>query len=331
MTDLLSPQDNARLQERTPRLSELIDAPAPPPRIQPFGPATLLKMGILTALLLVLHAWQLPQIVGRWLHDLNWQHGFLIPLFSLYLLFARRQELLAAPRRVCWAGLPVMIFGILAQIVAFYPVGNYWLTGLCLPVIVFGVVLFLGGPAVARVTWLPIFFLALSIPLSARMYTAIALPLQEFAAFVSALLLKISGVGIELSASTLTIRSRSGLMLPLTVAEACSGIRSLMAFLAIGVAMAYLENRPPWQRVVLVLSTIPIAIACNVARVVITCTMFVIDQPQLGQKFMHEFLGMVMLIPALLMFWALGWLLRRLGRVWEETEDDETSEETART
>jgi len=107
------------------------------------------------------------------------------------------------------------------------------------------------------------------------------------------------------------------------VAEACSGMRLLMAFFALGVATAYLEMRPIWQRIVLVTAALPIAVLCNVLRVTITCSMYYIDQPELGQGVLHNFAGMLMLIPAFGMLWVLGWLLNRLFVDVEEEEDDQ--------
>lgn len=100
----------------------------------------------------------------------------------------------------------------------------------------------------------------------------------------------------------------------LDVAEACSGMRLLMAFLALGVAMAYLDDKPIWQRMVLVAAAIPIAILCNVIRVAITCWMYYIDRKELGEEFMHYFTGVLMLVPAFLMLWGLARLLRALPR-----------------
>jgi exosortase len=115
------------------------------------------------------------------------------------------------------------------------------------------------------------------------------------------------------------IVSLSGTHWPLNVVEACSGMRLLMAFMALGVATAYLEDRPIWQRVVLVLLGIPVAIVCNVVRVSITGVMYVLDKPQLGQGFMHDFTGILMLVPAFAMLWAVGWVLQ--GLFIEEDDD----------
>ncbi len=311
MTDGQNTVDTDGVQQAQ-SLTDMVSATGIPLPSQRLSRASWAKIGIFAGLLLGVHYWQLPLMAGRWFHDDNWSHGPLIPLFSLYLLYARRQELLSAPRRICLWGLVVLVVGVMWQIVAYYPVQNRWIGYLSITVTLFGLVLYLAGPQVIRLTWLPIFYLAFAMPLPKRLYTAIALPLQEFAALASTIILKIMGVQMDVTASHLTVVSLSGARHGLTVAEACSGVRSLMAFVAIGVAIAYLENRPTWQRVVLVALTVPIAIVVNVIRVGITCGMYVIDRPELGQDFMHHFMGIVMLLPAFLMLWGVGWLLRHL-------------------
>ncbi|MHC4295383.1 MAG: exosortase/archaeosortase family protein [Planctomycetota bacterium] len=177
---------------------------------------------------------------------------------------------------------------------------------------------YLAGSSVIRVTWLPILFLTFAMPIPPTLYSRIAVPLQNFAARFSAIILQIFGVVIDITASRMSITSMGGNQYGLTVAEACSGVRSLMAFLALGVAWAYLENRAIWQRAVLVASAVPVAILCNVIRVTITSSMYVFDKPELGQDFMHEFTGILMLAPALAMFWGLSKLLES---IFVEVED----------
>ncbi len=205
-----------------------------------------------------------------------------------------------------------MLFCLAFEILWRYPGQNYWLSQICMIGVLFGLVLYLGGAPTIRVTWLPILFLVFAIPIAPRVYTAISLPLQNISARGAVVIFRALQVQITSSASALELISRSGEVRPLTVAEACSGMKLLMAFLALGVAMAYLDYKPIWQRVILVASAIPIAIFCNVIRVAITCWMFYIDEPDLGQDFMHYFTGMLMLIPAFALLWVLSWILRNI-------------------
>ncbi len=309
-------------ERRSGSLAEMVTEFSGPTFRQSFPPGTCVKILVLAGLFVWLNSWQFSILLTRWT-EADWSHGFLIPLFSLYFLYSRRQELFQAPRRVCLWGLPIAIAGILQVLVGVYPIQNHWLSHLGMIPILIGLVLYLGGPAVLRVTWLPIAFLVFAMPMPGTLYSRIALPLQNLAASASHVILKLCGVTVVVKESALTLLSVTGVERPLTVAEACSGMRMLMAFLALGVAMAYLDERPVWQRAVLVVMGIPIAILCNVIRVVITSTMYVWDRPELGQKFMHSFTGMLMLAPALLMLWGLSRLLQSL---FIEDEEDEAAE-----
>lgn len=285
----------------------------------PSGPAlergaaltVAIRIAILAALFTVLNFWVFRNLAKAW-SDPNWSHGYIIPLFSLFLLYNRRGELFSAKPRPSLAALPLMILALAGQMLCFYPIQNHWLGQLCMVASLFFLVMYLAGPDVIRITWLPIVYLVLALPIPDTLYTRISVPLQEVAAQGAALILSIFGVQISVTASNLSVVSISGIHRDLTVAEACSGMRSLMAYVALGVAWAYLEDRPIWQRIVLVLAVVPVAVACNVVRVAITCSAYVRDEPELGQKFMHTFTGMLMLIPALLLFLLLSWLLKRL-------------------
>ena len=308
------------------RLATVLDL-APTPVAADTGAAmvTVIRVAILAALFTALHWRLLDWLVRSWWYNNNWSHGFLIPLFSLYLVYSRRQEVRQARRRVYWPALVLMVFFALLEvaIMGIPGVRSYWLLGGAMVGMLFALVLYLGGPRLAYLLWLPVFYLLLSLPVTTSLYVRIAYPLQEFAAAGAVKALQMFGVQITRAASHLTLTSQSLQQHELTVAEACSGMRLLMAFFALGVATAYLETRPVWQRIVLVGAALPIAILCNVLRVAITCTMFYIDRPELGKGVLHNFTGMLMLIPAFGMLWALGWLISRLFIEVEDDEDDE--------
>ena len=302
-------------------LADMVAVTEQPSAREFFTLALIAKVAVVAALLIAFNYWQFPRLVGIWRHNSNWTHGFVIPLYSIYLLYVRRDELLSARRRACLPGLPLMVFAILFVIGSFVFIHTMWFCNLGMIALAFSVVLYLAGPAVIRITWLPILFLVFAMPIPEMIYTGIAVPLQELAAKFSTVALRIFGAQIDATASALTITTINGNIAPLTVAEACSGVRSLMAFMALGVAWAYLEQRPIWQRVALVVSAVPIAILCNVIRVTITCTMYIVERAELGKDFMHTFTGMLMLGPALIMFWGLSKLLERIFVEVEEDED----------
>ncbi|MFP4053427.1 MAG: exosortase/archaeosortase family protein [Phycisphaerae bacterium] len=292
--------------------------------VQGWGTDVWAKVFVLAGVFIALHSWQFKMLYYQ-LQDPNWSHGFIIPLFSIYLLYCRYDQLAESRRRPSLLGLVILVGGLVWMVVSVYPIQNFWLSQLSMVVMLFGLVLFLAGWEVIRLTWLPIVYLVLALPIPDTLYNRIALPLQNGAAFVSAAFLTGIGVDLQAQASQLMIKSYSGTWYPVTVAEACSGVRSLMAFVALGVALAYLTDRPLWQRVFLLAIIIPVTVFMNMIRVTITCYMYVIDRPELGQKFMHTFLGMVMLIPAALVLWGFAKLLDALFVEEEAEEAGETA------
>jgi len=323
-------QENPAGKASTTSLADLVTVAPETSLRKSISAESWIKVLLLTGLFIWMNLWQIRVLVNTWLHDANWAHGFVIPLFSLYLLYNRRDELAQARRRACLWGLPIMIMGIVFSFLGFYPIGTYFISHVSMIIMLFGLVLYVGGPQIIRITWLPILFLIFAMPIPDMAYNRIAVPLQEFAAEGTAILLRLFGVQISVDASSLQVVSISGKWHQLTVAEACSGIRSLMAFMALSVAWAYLEYRPVWQRVIIVASAVPIVILANVMRVAITSIMYVVDKPQLGQDFMHEFVGLLMLIPAAGMLWLLSYLLNSIFVEVEEDGERDASTELAK-
>jgi exosortase len=259
--------------------------------------------------------------IHRWSTDASWSHGFLIPLFSLYFLNQKKTQILEQEKFD-----PNWIFGLVLFIfcLLLYPLNIVQFKfGYGRPVLMIATLIamlfFLGGWKLLRYTWLPAGYLFFSIPLPERLYAQITIPLRKLAAEVSAAILNIlpelkasvSGVVIDV------IYKGKALSPALDVAEACSGMRLLMAFVALGVAMAYLHERPVWQRLVLLASTIPIAILCNVVRVTVTGLIYVLWDPRYAQGVYHDTLGLLMLPLA---FGLYGVLAGLMGSLYVEDE-----------
>ncbi len=257
---------------------------------------------------------EIEGIVNRWLTDSSWSHGFLIPLFSLYFINQKRQEILNLRTRPNYLGLFLLVFGIL-----FYPFNivhlQYgYLRSINMIATLGAIVLFLGGWKLLKHTWLPIAFLVFAVPLPDRLYRQLTIPMRQWAATVAGGLLDIVPE-LEATANGVVIDvfyKGKALEPALDVAEACSGMRLLMAFLALGVAMAYLHYRPLWQRIILLASTVPIAIFCNIVRVTVTGFIYVLIHPKYAQGVYHDMLGMAMLPLAFGLYGVLAWFMSSL-------------------
>ncbi len=266
---------------------------------------------------------EIGSLVYRWKGDSSWSHGFLIPLFSLYFLYHRKDEILSVKPEPNYLGLFFMIAGFL--IFAFNLAAPSLRITYASPLLMLGIlgstVLFMGGWKLLKVTFLPIAFLIFAVPLPPTYYAKLTMPMQKIAAQAAAAFLNLFGqIEVTLKGVTIdVIYKGQRVEPPIDVAEACSGMRLLMAFLALGVAMAYLYHRPLWQKLVLLASTIPIAILCNCVRVVITGYIYVFIDQKYAQGVYHDMLGLAMLPLAFLLYGALDLFMSKLF-VDEETE-----------
>ncbi len=289
------------------------------------GVHNYVKMLIIGGLFVYLFHNEIENLVRRWLTDSSWSHGFLIPLFSLYFINQRKSEILNLQTKPSYLGLVFLICGILFYIFNIVsPSGYGYFRSMSAIAALGAVVLFLGGWRLIKYTWLPIAFLVFAVPLPLRYYVKLTMPMRHLAAKVAAVLLNLvsqmeataSGVVIDV------IYKGQRLEPPLNVAEACSGMRLLMAFLALGVAMAYLHYRPIWQRVVLLATTIPIAIFCNIIRVTVTGFIYVLIHPKYTQGIYHDVLGLGMLPLAFGLYGFLAWFMSSLFVEETEVTDD---------
>jgi exosortase len=276
--------------------------------------STCVKVFVVAALLCWFFQEELIRTVNLWFDDASWSHGLLIPLFSLYFVNQRKKEILNLETRGNYLGLALLLccFVFYWLDVAFFQV--YYLQALTFIAATACVVLFLGGWKLIRYTWLPILYLAFAVKVPDRLYKELTDPMRILAARIaSALLSLVRGLESQANGVVIDVTYHGKHMdPPLDVAEACSGMRLLMAFLALGVAMAYLHYRPVWQRLILLASTIPIAILCNIVRVTVTGFIYVLWSPRYAQGIYHDLLGMAMLPLAFGLYGAIAWFMSNL-------------------
>jgi exosortase len=230
-------------------------------------PHVVLKMIPVAALVLWIYPYWCPGPSGdwesRWRTDDAWGHGYLVPFLAVLIVHFRLSE--KAPARLspsAW-GLVLILVGLILRIVLQtvtthqFPV---WAT--FLPVVAGTIWLLLGWPML-KTLLVPVLYLGLMIPWDAKYYESFALPLQNLAAAVSESILSIGGMQITRDGNVLhPVGSPQ-----VDVAGACSGLHLLMAFVALGILMAYAYRRPFWERIVMMASSIPIAVFCNIMRV----------------------------------------------------------------
>jgi exosortase len=176
--------------------------------------------------------------------------------------------------------------------------------------VVAGAVLYVWGGQHFRILVFPLAFLLLMIPLPAIVFNQVAFPLQLLASRAGETAIAAAGIPV--------LREGNVLQLPhsaLEVAEACSGIRSLVSLLTLGIVLGYFAERRPWARVVIALGAVPIAILANAARVAGTGLMAQWVSPAAAEGFFHSFSGWLMFVVAFLGLLAVQWLVARVGRI----------------
>ncbi|WP_432821485.1 exosortase A [Trichloromonas sp.] len=266
------------------------------------------QLVLLLPLLAAVYWGIVPGMVSDWNDDPNYSHGFLVPLISGYFVWQKWPELKHLPVRPSHTGLLVIV-GSLLLLVFGYAGTEYFTMRSSLIFLLAGIVLYWYGWTIFGHLALPIGFLLFMVPLPYIVYDAMAFPLKLMVAKYSVVALKVMGIAV--------MREGNIIMFPQTVlevADACSGLRSLVSLLALAVAFAFLTQKSNLKRVIMVLSAVPIAIATNMFRVIATGFLAHYYGAAAAEGFFHEFAGMAVFALAMVLLFFLGAVLRKVDR-----------------
>jgi exosortase len=271
---------------------------------------------VLFAIVFLLYAPVLRQLVLQWWSDPDYAHGFFVPLFSGYVLWQQRGRWINSEVAPSNFGFLVMLFGVVLLLGGSLG-AELFTSRFSLLVLLAGMVLFLGGWKRLRSVSFPLGFLIFMIPLPAIIYNQITFPLQLLASRVATSWLEFIQVPVFREGNILNLPNYS-----LEVVEACSGVRSLMTLISLAVAYGYFADRRPWVRVVLPVLMIPIAIISNATRIVGTGFLTYHFGPQAAQGFFHEFSGWIIFVVALILMIVCHMILRRFGNHQKQIAHD---------
>ncbi|HEX9593720.1 MAG TPA: exosortase A [bacterium] len=243
-----------------------------------------------------------------WARDDNYSHGFLVPFVSAYALWVHRRWLAELVWRPSWVGLAVILLGVVALVLGEVGAEQFTKRVSFLIVVGGGILFLLGMPALRRLSF-PYAYLFFMVPLPYIVYDSVAFPLKLMAARVATGVVLAMGIPIYAEGNVIYLESTT-----LQVADACSGIRSLMSLIALGAAFAYLTQKGAARRWLLTLAAIPIAIFTNMLRIVGTAFLTHYYGVEMAMGFFHEFAGLAVFGTALVMLFALGLALQWAGR-----------------
>jgi exosortase len=245
------------------------------------------------------------KLVTDWKNDDNYSHGFLIVPIAAYLVWERRERLAATRVRPNLFGLLVVLASV-AVLAAGVLGSELFLTRISIIGAVAGIVLFMYGAGYLRVLAFPVVFLLLMIPPPNIIFNQVAFPLQILASRVGQSVLSLAGVPVLREGNVITLAHST-----LEVAEACSGIRSLVSLLTLAVVYGYFLESRSWVRVFLAVAAVPIAVVANGLRVSGTGLAAHYVGAEAAEGFFHGFSGWLVFVVAFLMLLAV-----HRGLVW---------------
>ena len=245
-----------------------------------------------------------------WWNDPEAGHGLLLAPISLWLAWKAG---LRPDRR------PNLVLGSIMLVGA---VGLRYLSGLAAELFTMrmsmvlalaGLIVFFWGFRQVLHWWLPFTLFVLSVPIPAVLTNALAFPLQLKASSMGAALLEFRHVPVKLMGNVILLPGRQ-----LFVTEACSGLRSLTALLALGILVGGIFLKHPASRALLVGITLPVAIVVNAFRVFLTGFLVFYVSPEMGEGFMHMSEGWLLFIVAFVILGLMAWVMRLAERKLEE-------------
>ena len=278
------------------------------------GAARWIWMGLLAAGFFLLYRINFEQLLSVWLNNPNFSLGLAIGPLAGWLVYLHWERLQQLPVERQALGLALLVFGVASQVL-FLVCGQIQFSHMSMFVVLFGLVLWLLGWEHLKILWLPICYLVFMINPPQALYVKLTTPLQYISASLGVHLLPLFGIHAVRTATQINIQTGTQWQ-SLNVAEACSGIRLLTAFFALAIILAYSTNRPVWQKIILALWALPVAIFCNGLRVSVTGVLLLTLGPQWARGSTHADVGLLMLAPALLLQWGLARLIDAVGARW---------------
>jgi len=248
-------------------------------------------------------------LVLQWFRDPNFSHGIFVPIFSLYVLWQDRERLKSIKPAPSWVGLPLVFLALAMLILGVLGV-ELFTSRFSLLVLLAGLILLTRGHEFFRAALFPWAFLILMIPLPNLILQKFTFPLQLLASKLSTSMLQLVGVPVLREGNVIILPT-----MPLEVAEACSGLRSLLSLVTLAIIYGYLMEKRNWVRVVLACAAVPIAVFANSFRIFGTGLIVQYWDPEKAEGFYHEFQGWLVFVVSLVLLFSVH---RLISFIWKK-------------
>jgi exosortase len=230
-------------------------------------------------------------LADEWSRNPLYSHGYLVPAFAAVLLWLRRDKMPKAPLEPSWWAVVFLAVGSIMRLgSAYFYYG--WPDRMSLLFMIFGAVLAIGGWAACQWSWPSILFLGFMLPFPGFVETGLIPPLRRIATLAGSNVLQTMGFFAQADGNVIVLREGY-----LDIVDACSGLSMLSVFVALAVGASFVLRRPLWQKIVIILSSVPIAIICNVARISATGSLYEV----LDRGLVHDWAGWLMMPLALVL------------------------------
>ena len=238
---------------------------------------------------------------GRWSSaDSYYSHGFLIPIVAFYIIYTKLKNLKAPLIQASFSGLALIISGLLIHLASrWLQVG--FISGFSFLLVIFGITLFLWGKSITKYFFFPLSFIVFMIPLPLVIISNLSLKLKILAAQASVWVIQKIGFRAVVRGSTIFMPHSS-----LTVGDPCSGLRSLVALLALGSLFAYYIKTSPAKKVLIFLSSVPIAVLANIIRISSMCMVAEIYGEKFATGVYHDISGVFLFVIAFILLLIVG-------------------------
>ena len=229
----------------------------------------------------------------------DYSHGFFIVPIIIYILWQKKEQLVAIPKKISFLGLFLFTISLIVYILAYYAEIKT-LASLTLVTTLIGCVLYLYGPLILKEVSFPLFFLFFMIPIPGQVYSAITITLQLIVSKISVSMLASVGIPVLRDGNVIHLPAHT-----FEVVQACSGLRSLVTLLTLATIIAYFTLRSNLLRGLLIACAVPAAVLVNIIRVTLIVAAYYYWGYDLTEGTVHTTFGVVIFILALLIIYMI--------------------------
>ena len=266
---------------------EILQAPAARRSVlQEFG----LRALLLTAVIVALYAGVLRTLAADLWENPDYSYGFLVPLLVACVVWQQFPEYQRVPLTPSRFGIVIILFALVLFFCGSLGADDFS-ARISLCILLAGILVYLFGWETLRACAFPLGYLSLMIPLPTIIHNQITFPMQLLASRIAETLIRTFGIPVFREGNLLAVPHYA-----VEVAQACSGIRSLLSLLALGVAYAYFAEERSWMRVLLIILMLPIAILTNAVRIMTACLLGYQVGAEWAEGFVHSFSGWLIFV-----------------------------------